>query len=64
MTMYVTILVDLALLCSCLATHGTGVAFGNLATMVTKLELVSGKGEVRLYYSLYSKAIKDPCSKV
>ncbi len=27
------------------ATHGTGVEFGNLATMVTGLELVTGEGE-------------------
>jgi len=27
-------------------THGTGTEFGNLATLVTKLELVTGKGEI------------------
>ena len=37
---------------SCVATHGTGVDFGNLATYVTKLELISGRGEVSLKYSL------------
>ena len=37
---------------SCAATHGTGVDFGNLATYVTKLELISGRGEVSLKYSL------------
>ena len=30
------------------ATHGTGVNFGNLATQVTKLELISGRGEVSM----------------
>lgn len=30
------------------ATHGTGVNFGNLATQVTKLELISGSGEVSM----------------
>lgn len=25
--------------------HGTGVDFGNIATLVTKLELVTGEGE-------------------
>ena len=28
-------------------THGTGLKHGNLATFVTKLELVSGRGEVK-----------------
>lgn len=28
------------------ATHGTGVKFGNLATLVTKLRFISGSGEV------------------
>ena len=27
-------------------THGTGLGFGNIATMVTRLELVTGKGEI------------------
>ena len=30
-------------------THGNGVEFGNLATLVTKLEFVNGKGEVYTY---------------
>ena len=30
-------------------THGNGVEFGNLATLVTGLELVNGKGEVCMY---------------
>ena len=30
------------------ATHGTGVKFGNLATLVTKLRLISGSGEVSI----------------
>ena len=29
-----------------IGTHGTGLKHGNMATFVTKLELVSGKGEV------------------
>ena len=28
-------------------THGNGMEFGNLATLVTGLEFVNGKGEVR-----------------
>ena len=32
--------------CSYVGTHGTGVGFGNMATLVTKLELVTGNGEV------------------
>ena len=33
-------------------THGNGVEVGNLATLVTRLEYVSGKGEVRgLHFS-------------
>ena len=31
-----------------LATHGTGINFGNLATFVTSFELVTGTGEVSL----------------
>ena len=30
-----------------IGTHGTGLKHGNMATFVTKLELVSGKGEVK-----------------
>ena len=29
-----------------IGTHGTGLNYGNLATMITKLELISGNGEV------------------
>ena len=36
------------LLVSCAATHGSGVEFGNLATFVTKMELITGEGEVLL----------------
>ena len=28
------------------ATHGSGLGFGNIATLVTRLELVSGEGEI------------------
>ena len=28
-------------------THGTGLQVGNMATFITKLKFVSGKGEVR-----------------
>ena len=31
---------------SSIGTHGNGMGFGNLATLVTGLEFVSGKGEV------------------
>ena len=27
-------------------THGSGIKFGNLATLVVRLELVTGRGEV------------------
>ncbi len=27
-------------------THGTGITFGNYASMVTRLELVTGKGDI------------------
>ena len=30
----------------CIGTHGNGLKFGSLATLVTRLEFVNGKGEV------------------
>ena len=34
-------------ICVCFTgTHGNGLGFGNLATLVTRLEFVNGKGEV------------------
>ena len=30
----------------CAGTHGTGLSHGNLASMITSLELISGNGEV------------------
>ena len=32
--------------CITVATHGTGIKFGNLATFVTNFELITGTGEV------------------
>ena len=32
--------------CVCVGTHGNGLGFGNMATLVTRLEFVNGKGEV------------------
>ena len=32
--------------CKHVGTHGTGVEFGNLATLVTRLELITGDGSV------------------
>jgi len=32
--------------CAIVATHGTGIKFGNLATFVTSFEMVTGTGEV------------------
>ena len=30
-----------------LATHGTGISVGNLASLVTKIKFISGNGEVK-----------------
>ena len=34
-----------------IGTHGTGIGFGNLATLVTGMELITATGEVRDQYS-------------
>ncbi len=32
--------------CTCIGTHGSGIAFSNIAAMVTTLELINGDGMI------------------
>ena len=51
------LLLLLLLLLFILGTHGSGIKYGNMASYVTKLELVTGNGEI---ITLHSNDSADP----